>query len=141
MKDHDTTPMKVVKALLPPRVLTWRFGVLVLLLTLISVALSVRSSINTNQNTKCLADYARRNAEVSQVRADANKAKDDARDQLLDRITKLIVKPGKDPAVAQQKLRQTAQDYRQQKRVLDATRATSPTPGFPKECGRDNDAG
>lgn len=132
--------MRVVKHLLPPRVLTWRFGVLVLLLTLISVALSVRSSVKTNQNTQCLAEYARRSAEVQQIRADASAAKDTARDALLDGVTHLIRHPGKDPVAAQGKLQSLASDYRRSKAVLAATRAANPLPGFPKECGDANDS-
>lgn len=120
--------------------LTWRFGVLVLVLSIVSVGLAVQASHRTNQNTRCLADYARRSADVQQVRADASAAKDNARDALLDGVTALIRHPGHDPAAAQAKLQNLAADYRRQKAILAATRATNPLPGFPKECGDANDS-
>jgi len=132
---HQTMPLRVLTHVLPPRVLTWRFGVFVLLLTLISLALGTKSSIDTNQNTRCLADYAKRNSEVSQARAESSTAKDTARDALLDGVTDLIAHPGKDPAAGQRKLQRLASDYQKSKRILAATRATNPLPDFPKECG------
>lgn len=130
--------MKLDK-LLPPRTLTWRFGVLVLLLTMLSVTLGIKASVDTNQNTRCLAQYAQRNADVSQARSDSTAAKDTARDTLLDSVTQLILHPGKDPAAAQKRLRDAASAYQRSKAQLAATRATNPLPSFPKECGDDND--
>jgi CHASE3 domain sensor protein len=120
--------------------LTWRFGVFVLLLTLISVAVSIKSSLNTNQNTQCLARYAERSAAVQQARADATKAKDDARDALLDGVTALLNRPPTNPAKAQAKLHRLAADYQTSKAALEATRNTNPLPDFPRECGNANDS-
>lgn len=131
---HQTAPMRVVSHLLPPRVLTWRFGVLVLLLTIISLAIGTKSSIDTNQNTRCLADYARLNAEVLQARADASKLKDTSRDAFLDGVTDLITNPRPD-AQSRKRLLRLSQNYQRSKAALSASQAANPLPDYPKNCG------
>lgn len=117
---------------LPPA-LGWRFGLVVLLLATFSLALGTQNAVDNNRNTRCLALYSQRNAEVSAIRSAATAEKDAAVSALLDRVTALLVDPTPPPQ-AGDKLRSAADRYRRAKAILDAKRAANPLPAFPQQC-------
>lgn len=127
----------VITKLVPPKTLTWRFGVAVLILTLISVLIGVRAYTETNQNTKCLADYITKNSQVSQARSGATQAKDEAVTRLLDRISKIVLNPSTDN---ERKFIQAFAQYQAAAKTLKTERAVNPLPDFPQECKDLNDA-
>lgn len=126
-----------------PTQLGWRFGLLLLLLAALSLLIGTRAAIDVNQNTKCLADYAARNAEVSAIRSAATAEKDAAVARLLDPLVSVILdvtppspRPA-DPADVT-KLRKAARDYMREQNELAAKRAANPLPSFPVRCSELN---
>lgn len=126
-----------------PAVLGWRFGLVVLLLAIFSLLLGTQNAIDTNQNTRCLATYAQRNAEVSAIRSAATAEKDAAVAGVLDPLVSVILdvtrenpRPVSPERLA--KLRDAAQRYRVETRELAAKRATNPLPSFPEKCSEIN---
>jgi hypothetical protein len=124
----------MVSRLKLPTSLGWRFGFLVLLLAVFSLLLGTQNAINVNDNTRCLAKYAQRNAEVSKTRAEAARENDVAVNEFLDRVTDLIVHPPPDPVRAQKRLKAAAEKRKRANAELQAKRATNPLPDFPQQC-------
>ena len=126
--------MATLKRLLPDR-LTWRFGVLVLVLGIISTGIAVKASIDTNANTRCLAEYSKRQAQVSNVRAAATQQQSAVQEAFLDAIEKAIRKPS--PTFLAD-LQAAGKARRQATRELNRQRALNPPPPFPEQCSEVN---
>jgi hypothetical protein len=122
-----------VASLKLPTALGWRFGVIVLLLAILSLALGTQNAVDNNRNTRCLAQYAQRQAEVSGIRSEATGEKDAAVAGLLDRVTALILDPPAGDS-GNLKLRRAAERYRSARIELDAKREANPLPAFPQQC-------
>lgn len=125
--------MSALKFPRPPAALGWRFGLVVLLLAIFSLALGTQNAVEVNENTRCLAVYIQRDAEVSRIRAAATAEKDAAVNNLLDRVTRVILNP-RSAEAAQSKIRTAAEKYRREAIELDAKRSANPLPGFPQRC-------
>ena len=125
-----------------PTTLSWRFGLLLLLLAAISLVTAAQASIDTNANTRCLADYAKRQAEVSKARAAATAESNAATAAVINPLVGVILdatNPRRAPApVDLAELRKAAKRYKVADRVLAEKRAANPLPDFPAECTEDN---
>lgn len=127
-----------------PRTLSWRFGVVVLLLAVLSLLLGVETAQDTNRNTRCLAEYSARQAEVAEARAAASKAENDAEAALLTPLVKVILEvtrpdPEGTTRAEAAELRAAAQEYRRATRLLAQERAANPLPQFPVQCSEANE--
>lgn len=120
-----------------PAVLGWRFGLVILLLAVLSLLLGTQNALDVNENTRCLANYAKRQAEVSAIRGAATAQKDKAVQELLDRVTQVILDP-RSPQRADTQLRVAAEKYRRESVTLQAKREANPLPGFPDRCSEVN---
>lgn len=116
-----------------PAALGWRFGLVVLLLAIFSLALGTQNAIDVNENTRCLATYIERDSQISRTRSAATVEKDAAVQGLLDRVTRIILNP-RSAEAAQGKLRAAAERYRREAIELQAKRAANPLPEFPQRC-------
>lgn len=126
-----------------PAQLTWRFGIVVLALTAISLGIGAKTSADTNRNTRCLATYIARNAEVSAVRSMATAEKDAAVSGVVDPLVGVILKltaPNAKPATRAEleQLRAGAKRYKVAQRELAKKRAANPLPNFPAQCKEAN---
>lgn len=126
--------MAPLKKLLP-RTLTWRFGLLIVFLSAFSLVVGTQAAIDTNANTRCLAQYAQRQAEVSAIRGAATSKKDAAVSEFLDAIGRVVRNPSPN-GLAQ--LQDADRKYRHAKKELDRERAANPLPDFPRKCTEDN---
>jgi hypothetical protein len=126
-----------------PAQLGWRFGLVILLLAVFSLLLGTQNAIDVNENTRCLATYAQRNAEVQAVRSAATAEKDAALAAVVDPLVAVILDVTKrPPQPADQKelnqLRRGARAYEREKTELAAKRAANPLPTFPERCSEVN---
>lgn len=121
-----------------PTVLGWRFGLVVLLLAVISLLLGTQNAADINDNTRCLAKYAQRNAEVSAIRSAATAEKDAAVNEFLDRSTDVILNPPADRSLAAKQFKKAAEKRKRVSAELAAKRAANPLPEFPAKCSEIN---
>lgn len=134
----------MVRRMKMPATLGWRFGLVILLLAVFSLLLGTQNAIDVNENTRCLANYAKRQAEVSAVRSAATAEKDAAVsavvDPLVDVILDVTARPPRpaDPAELNT-LRKGARAYEREVRELAAKRAANPLPTFPERCSEVNE--
>lgn len=122
-----------------PAALGWRFGLVVLLLAVFSLLLGTQNAIDVNQNTRCLAAYSQRNAEVGKARATATAEKDQAVAAVLDPLVEVILDVTKPRPVQPTRgeldqLREAARRYKVEQRELEARRTANPLPEFPERC-------
>lgn len=127
-----------------PAALGWRFGLVVLLLAVLSLLLGTQNALDVNENTRCLATYAQRNAEVSATRGAATAEKDAAVAAVLDPLVSVILDVTRpDPREVSPrrlaKLRDAAKKYKVETRELQAKRAANPLPAFPERCSEINE--
>lgn len=127
-----------------PASLGWRYGMVVLLLATLSLALGAQNAVDNNRNTRCLALYSQRNAEVAAVRAAATSEKDAAVAAVLDPLVNVILdvtKPRPAPASPTElgELRAAAKRYKIATRELAIKRAANPLPAFPQRCSELNE--
>lgn len=135
--------MASLRKLRLPAVLGWRFGLVVLLLACFSLALGTQNAVDTNRNTRCLAAYSQRSAQVSTARAAATAEKDAAVSGVIDPLVAVILdvtRPDAQPARPARiaELREAAQRYKRAARELAAKRAANPLPAFPAQCSELN---
>lgn len=123
-------------ALKLPTTLSWRFGLLVLLLAALSLAIGTQAAIDTNANTRCLAQYSKAQADVSSARSTATAAKDAAVAAFLGDIARVLRKPTPD---ALDQLRASSIAYKSATAQLQRERAANPLPEFPQECSQVNE--
>ena len=127
-----------------PTVLGWRFGLVVLLLAVFSLLLGTQNAIDVNENTRCLALYGKRQAEVSEIRSAATQEKDAALARVMDPLVSVILDVtaaggGRQPSKEElQALRKGARGYSQEQRELALKRAQNPLPKFPERCSEVN---
>lgn len=126
-----------------PSNLGWRFGLVVLLLAIFSLLLGTQNAVDNNRNTRCLANYAQRQAEVSAIRSAATAEKDAALSAVVDPLVQVILDvTARPPKPADQKelneLRRGARAYEQEIQALAAKRAANPLPSFPQRCSEVN---
>lgn len=122
-----------------PQHLGWRFGLVVVALATFSLALGTQNAVDNNRNTRCLAAYSARNAEVGKARAAATQEKDDAVSGVLDPLVSVILdvtNPKREPSTPAEikQLRDAAQRYKRATAELKAKRAANPLPEFPQQC-------
>lgn len=135
--------MAALKKPILPTSLGWRFGLAILLLACLSLLIGYRNSLDVNENTRCLALYSQRNAEVSAVRSAATAEKDAAVGAVLDPLVEVILDVTKPRAVQPTRaeldqLRESARRYKVEQRELAEKRAANPLPKFPDKCSELN---
>lgn len=110
----------------------WLGGV-ILGMTLVSVGIGVKTTVDRNEDTNCLVGYIAENARVTKVRAAATLERDAAVDGLLQSVSKLVLgKPSKNSSA---QFRAAFLAYDRKTDDVQKKRAQNPLPDLPESCG------
>ncbi|MDP9144322.1 MAG: hypothetical protein M3N43_06445 [Actinomycetota bacterium] len=109
-----------------------RLGYVILALTLGSVALGVKTTVDRQADAECQSAYIVENARVTKVRAAANQRSDDATSALLSSVSALVL--GKPSADASAKFRAAFKRYDRETEAVREDRKNNPLPELPESC-------
>lgn len=116
-------------------------GYIVILLALISLGMSAKSSYDTRQvnqklilNQNCINGFLAENSRITKIRSDATVQKDEVEDSFLDGLTGLALRPDPDPKKNQERFKVLSTERKNAARTLREERARNPLPDPPTKC-------
>lgn len=132
-----------------PAHLGWKFGIFIIVLSILSLGVGTKAFTDVNDLTTCQANYSAENSRVQAVRAAASvekdavtAKKDDAVSDLMDGIANEVLNPtAKQSRADNLEFRELLAKYQVAARAnkiaidkLAAERLANPLPPFPQDC-------
>lgn len=117
-------------------------GYVVIFLSLASVLIGVKTTIDRQDDVECLAGYIAENARVSKVRTAAATKEREAVSSVIDGVAQLFLTPpaknaaeaSKQARAAEKSYRKIFADYAKSKAEAAAERTANPLPDLPDDC-------